>query len=55
MGLSTPGGQTNGSLTSASTLDHQQWNFPLGIWRFAIMSTLVAMVSLSKEKPDQTS
>ena len=36
------------NITSASTLDHQQWNFPLGIWHFAIASFLVAVVSLSK-------
>ena len=33
---------------SALTLDHQQWNFSLGIWHFAIVSTLVAVASLIK-------
>ena len=50
MQLSSPGGQTNGSLTSSSTLDHQQWNFPLGIWWFVIASTLVVVTSLIKQK-----
>ena len=49
MGISSPGEQLKWlSIASASTLDHQQWNFPLDIWHFAIVSTLVAVASLSK-------
>ena len=43
-------------ITSVFNLvSRQQWNFPLGIWHLAITSTLVAVASLSKWKPDQTS
>ena len=48
MGLSTPGGQTNRSLTSSSTLDHELMEFSTRHWCFAIVSTLVAVSSLSK-------
>ena len=49
MGLSTPGGALS-TLHQCLTYcqDHQQWNFPLGIWHFAIASTLVAVASLNK-------
>ena len=48
MGISSPGSQTNGSLTSSSTLDHQLMEFSTRHWRSAIASTLVAVASLSK-------
>ena len=48
MGISSPGGQTNGSLTSSLTIDHQLMEFSPRHWRFAITSTLVAVASLIK-------
>ena len=48
MGISSPGGQTNRSLTSSLTLDHQLMEFSTRHWRFAIASTLVAVASLIK-------
>ena len=48
MGISSPGGQTNGSLTSSPTLDHQLMEFSTRHWHFTIMSTLVAVTSLIK-------
>ena len=48
MGISSPGSQTNGSLASSSTLDHQLMEFSTRHWCFAIASTLVAVASLIK-------
>ena len=48
MGMCSPGGQTNGSLTSSSTLDHELMEFSTRHWYFAITSTLVAVASLIK-------
>ena len=55
MGISCPGEQLQWlSIASTLTLDHQQWNFPLEIWHFAIASILVVVVSLNQWKPVQT-
>ena len=48
MGICSPGSQTNGSLTSSSTLDHQLMEFSTRHWRLAVMSTLVAVANLIK-------
>ena len=48
MGICSPDSQTNGSLTSSLTLDHQLMEFSTRHWRFAIVSTLVAIASLIK-------
>ena len=48
MGICSPDGQTNGSLTSSLTLDHHLMEFSTRHWRFAIVSTLVAIASLIK-------
>ena len=48
MGISSPGGQSNGSLTSSPTLDHQLMEFSTRHWHFIIVPTLVAVTSLIK-------
>ena len=50
MRICSPGSQTNGSLTSLLTLDHQLMEFSNRHWHFAIVSTLVTVVSLIKWK-----
>ena len=48
MGISGPGSQTNRSLASSLTLNHQLMEFSTRHWHFAITSTLVAVTSLIK-------